>query len=72
VVSLSNIGGADSAPRFGTTLRRRKAKFAIRRPEVIALLGNATTWPIAARGQQRERMRRIGVLIGGLAADDPA
>jgi len=46
--------------------------FAIRRREFIALLGSATTWPIAARGQQRERMRWIGVLIGGLAADDPA
>src|SRR5262249_39215785 len=27
--------------------------------------------PMAARAQQRERIRRIGVLIGGLTADDP-
>src|SRR5262249_3180418 len=31
----------------------------------------AAGWPLAARAQQRERMRRIGVLVGGLAADDP-
>jgi len=28
-------------------------------------------WPLAARAQQRERMRRIGVLVSILAADDP-
>src|SRR5215467_5351509 len=42
----------------------------LKRREVIALLGGAATWPITARGQQSERMRRIGVLIS-LAADDP-
>lgn len=30
----------------------------------------AATWPLAARAQQGERIRRIGVL-SGLAADDP-
>jgi putative ABC transport system substrate-binding protein len=43
----------------------------INRRELIALAGSAATWPVAARGQQRERMRRLGILFGAFAADDP-
>jgi putative ABC transport system substrate-binding protein len=41
----------------------------VKRREFIRLLGGATMWPIAARAQHTERMRRIGVLMN-LAADD--
>ena len=42
----------------------------MRRREFITLLGGAATWPVAARGQIPDRIRRIGVL-SAFAEDDP-
>jgi putative ABC transport system substrate-binding protein len=42
----------------------------MRRRKFIALLGGAAAWPLVARAQQRERARRIAILLNA-AADDP-
>ena len=42
----------------------------MRRREFFAFLGGAAGWPLTARAQPGERMRRIGVLLN-VTADDP-
>jgi putative ABC transport system substrate-binding protein len=42
----------------------------VRRREFIALIGSTATWPLTARAQQRERMRRIAVLMS-TSEDEP-
>src|SRR6516164_5614997 len=42
----------------------------MRRREFIALIGGLTAWPLTARAQQREQMRRIGVLMSAASETD--
>jgi putative tryptophan/tyrosine transport system substrate-binding protein len=43
----------------------------VKRREFIAGLCGAASWPVVTRAQQGDRVRRIGVMLGLYAADDP-
>jgi len=59
-----------TGPAIGSPDQRGRSR--MRRRDFIAGLGSTVAWPVMAHAQQRDRVRKVGVLIGGDENDPEA